>query len=103
MPESSAWKFSYKRRDELDALIDKFEEELSYRLSDLQAHYSAYADTILSMTGAHDDQYVSERINTILKSRGLLSDTSANSDPAVSSERHAAPAHTDGDQGASVD
>lgn len=102
MPESSAWKFSYKRRDELDALIDKFEEELSYRLSDLQAHYSAYADTILSMTGADDDQYVSERINTILRSRGLLSDTLANSDPAISSERHAAPAPTDGDQGASV-
>lgn len=102
MPESSAWKFSYKRRDELDALIDKFEEELSYRLSDLQAHYSAYADTILSMTGADDDQYVTERINTILKARGLLGDTPADSDLAVPPERHAAPANTNGDQGASV-
>lgn len=102
MPESSAWKFSYKRRDELDALIDKFEEELTYRLGDLQAHYSAYADTILSMTGADDDQYVTERINTILKSRGMLSDTSTNIDPGVSSERPAVPANTNGDQGVSV-
>ena len=101
MPESSAWKFSYKRRDELDALINKFEEELSYRLGDLQAHYSAYADTILSMTGADDDQYVTERINTILKSRGFLSDTT-NIDSEVSSERHAVPPTTNGDQGASV-
>lgn len=76
MPESSAWKFDFKRREELDALIDKLEEDLSFRLDDLQAHYSAYADTILSMTSAEDDQYVSERIRTILKARGLLTDAS---------------------------
>jgi hypothetical protein len=71
MPASSSWQFSFKRRDELDALIDKFDQDLSYRLEDLQAHFSAYADSILSMTSAHDDQYVSERIDAILKSRGL--------------------------------
>lgn len=77
MPASSARDPDFKRRDELDALIDKFDQDLSYRLQDLQAHFSAYADTILSMTSADDDQYVSERINTILKSRGLLDDASA--------------------------
>lgn len=77
MPASSAWGFSFKRRDELDALIDKLDQDLSYRLEDLQAHYSAYADTILSMTSADDDQYVSERINAVLKSHGLLDDASA--------------------------
>jgi len=76
MAASSAWESSFKRRDELDDLIDKLEQDLSYRLDDLQAHYSAYADTILSMTSADDDQYVSERINTILRSHGLLTDAS---------------------------
>ena len=80
MPASSAWEFSFKRRDELDTLIDKFDQDLSYRLDDLAAHFSAYADTILSMASADDDQYVSERIDAILRSRGLLNDATAAQD-----------------------
>ena len=77
MPASSAWEFSFKRRDELDTLIDRFDQDLSYRLDDLRSHYSAYADTILSMASAEDDQYVSERIDTIFRSHGLLTGTTA--------------------------
>lgn len=77
MPASSAREFSFKARAELDALIEKFDQDLAYRLEDLQAHFDAYADSILSMTSAHDDQYVSERINAILRSRGLQSEPPA--------------------------
>lgn len=76
MSASSALESAFKRRDELDALIDKLDRDLAYRLDDLLAHYSAYADTILSMASADDDQYVSERIDRILRSRGLLTDAS---------------------------
>ena len=71
MGASSADKFSFKRRDELDALIDGFEQDLSARIDDLAAYCNGYANTILSVTGADDDQYVCQRINTILRDRGL--------------------------------
>ncbi|HEY1140730.1 MAG TPA: hypothetical protein VGE88_11055 [Lysobacter sp.] len=74
MGASSAGKFSFKRRDELDTLIDTFEQDLSARIDDLVAYVNGYADTILSVTGADDDQYVCTRINGILKERGLRFD-----------------------------
>lgn len=77
MPASSAREFSFKGRAELDALIDKFDQDLAYRLEDLQARFDAYADSILSMTSADDDRYVSERLNAILRSRGLQPDPPA--------------------------
>lgn len=63
-----------KSRAELDELIDGFEQDLSRRLEDMVSHFNDYADTILSMTGTEDDQYVCERINRILRERGLLPD-----------------------------
>ena len=74
MGASSADKFSYKRRDELDALIDRFEQDLATRIADLVAYSNGYANTILSVTSADDDEYVCNRINTILKHRGLQFD-----------------------------
>ncbi|MFC5577390.1 hypothetical protein ACFPOA_05085 [Lysobacter niabensis] len=74
MPSSNAPRFSFKKRDELDAMIEDLEHEVAYRLAELQSHYGAYADTILAMTSAEDDQYVYERINRILGSHGLLPD-----------------------------
>lgn len=71
MGASSADKFSFKQRDELDGLIDGFEQDLSARIDDLVAYCNGYANTILSVTGADDDQYVCQRINTILRDRGL--------------------------------
>ncbi|GAB3104027.1 hypothetical protein [Lysobacter terrae] len=71
MGASSADKFSFKRRDELDTLIDTFEQDLSTRIDDLIAYANGYADTILSVTSADDDQYVCTRINSMLKERGL--------------------------------
>jgi hypothetical protein len=71
MGASSASKFSFKRRDELDALIDGFEQDLSVRLDELVSYCNGYANTILSVTGADDDQYVCNRINTILQERGM--------------------------------
>ena len=76
MASSSAAKFRFKRRDELDTLIDQFERDLSVSLNELQAHYATHADIILSMTGADDDQYVCDRLNTILRSYGLLDEAS---------------------------
>ena len=75
MGASSADKFSFKRRDELDTLIDTFEQDLSTRIDDLIAYANGYADTILSVTSADDDQYVCTRINNMLKERGLRFDS----------------------------
>lgn len=76
MASSSTAKFRFKRRDELDALIDQFERDLSFSLNELQTHYTTHADIILSMTSADDDQYVCDRLNTILRSYGLLNEAS---------------------------
>lgn len=76
MASSSADKSSAKSREELDMLIDCFEQDLSSRLDALVAHFNGYADTILSMTSADDDQYVCDRINGILREHGLLPDES---------------------------
>ena len=72
MGVSSAGKFAFKRREELDALIDGFEQDLLTRFDELVAYCNGYADTILSVTGADDDEYVVNRINAILRERGLL-------------------------------
>ncbi|HEY0661956.1 MAG TPA: hypothetical protein VGD21_11635 [Lysobacter sp.] len=76
MAASTAEKFRFKHRDELDTLIDEFERDLSFNLNELQAHYATRADIILSMTGADDDQYVCDRLNTTLRSHGLLDEAS---------------------------
>jgi hypothetical protein len=76
MPPSNAPHFTFKKREELDAMIEDFEHDVAYKLAELQSHYGAYADTILSMTSAEDDKYVYERISRILASRGLLPDES---------------------------
>jgi hypothetical protein len=81
MASSNAGKFSFKSRNELDDIIFRFERDVSRRLAELQAHCGAYADTILSMTSAEDDQYVHNRISAILASRGLLTDDSTAHNP----------------------
>lgn len=75
MAASSAGKFAFKPRHELDTMIDAFEQELARRLTELTDHFNAHADIILSMTGADDDQHVYGRINGILQRYGLLEDS----------------------------
>lgn len=75
MTTSSAGKFAFKPRGELDVLIEKFEHDVTDKLEELTEHFTAYADIILSMTGADDDQYVCNRLNSILQERGLLRDS----------------------------
>ena len=76
MGASSAGKFSsFKPRDELDALIDGFEQDLSKRLDELVVYCNGYANSILSVTAADDDQYVCNRINTVLREHALLLDS----------------------------
>jgi hypothetical protein len=65
-------RFSFKRREELDALIDGFDHDLSKRLEQLSAYCNGYADSILSVTGADDDQYVCDRINEVLRKHELM-------------------------------
>ena len=74
MGASSAGKFSFKQREELDTLIYRFEQDLAIRVDDLIAYCNGYANTILSVTSADDDQYVCNRINGILRNRGLQFD-----------------------------
>jgi len=75
MGTSSANKFScFKRRDQLDALVDSFEQDLSSRLDELVAYCNGYANSILSVTGADDDQYVCNRINAVLRQHAILVD-----------------------------
>ena len=71
---SSASKFAFKRREELDALIAGFEKNLSSRLSALSDYCNGYANSILSVTAAEDDQYVCDRINSVLREQTLLLD-----------------------------
>lgn len=72
MASSNARKFDFKTREQLDALLDDFERDLDYRLDELRVHFDGYADSILGMTGADDDQYVSRRIEAALSRRALL-------------------------------
>ncbi|WP_457095521.1 hypothetical protein [Lysobacter sp. P5_B9] len=60
-------KFSFERRDQLDALIDSFEQCLSRLLDELVAYCNGHANSILSVTGEDDDQYVCNRINAVLR------------------------------------
>ena len=71
MSASGADKVLYKQRDELDALLDGFEQDLSMRVEALIDFCNGYADSILSVTSADDDQHVSNRIDTILRQSGL--------------------------------
>lgn len=81
MGASSAGKFSFKRRDELDALIERFERELTHRLEEVSAYCDSYANTILSVTGADDDQYVCNRLNAILRKHALQFDAVPHHEP----------------------
>ena len=74
MNASSADKFSFKR-DQLDALLDGFEQNLSTRAKALVDYCNGYANSILSVTGADDDPYVSNRINAILRQCSLAFDS----------------------------
>lgn len=60
------------RRDELDALLDGFEQDVSPRVEALVDYCNGYANSILSVTGAADDRHVSNRINAILRQCGLV-------------------------------
>jgi len=60
------------RREELDALLDGFEQDLSPRAEALVDYCNGYANSILSVTGAADDRHVSSRINAILRQCGLV-------------------------------
>jgi hypothetical protein len=77
MAASSAGKFTFKQRAELDAMLDAFEGDLARKREELNAHFSAYADIILSMTSADDDQYVCNRLDSILRGNGLPGDAPA--------------------------
>jgi len=72
MGASGTDKFQFKQRDELDAMLDRFEQELSMRVDALIEYCNGYANSILSVTGADDDQHVSNRINAILRECGLV-------------------------------
>lgn len=63
-----------KQRDELDALLDGFEHDLTMRVDELVKYCNGYANSILSVTGAEDDPHVSNRINAILSQSGLVFD-----------------------------
>lgn len=71
MGTSDANKVSFKRREELDVLLDGFERDLSRRVDELTDYCNGYANSILSVTEPSDDQYVSDRIQAILQQRGL--------------------------------
>jgi hypothetical protein len=68
------------RRDELDALLDGFERDLSTRVDELVDYCNGYANSILSVTGADDDPHVSNRINTILRQCSLAFDSADDSE-----------------------
>jgi hypothetical protein len=62
------------RRDELDTLLDRFEQDLTMRVDALVDYCNGYADSILSVTGVEDDPHVSGRIDAILRQCGLASE-----------------------------
>ncbi|GAB3349608.1 hypothetical protein [Lysobacter tyrosinilyticus] len=67
MSASDAHKPHYKRREELDILLDGFERDLTMRVDALIDYCNGYADSILSVTADGDDPHVSSRINAILR------------------------------------
>jgi len=72
------------RRDELDALLDNFEQSLSMRVDALIEYGNGYANSILSVTGADDDPHVSSRLNTILRECGLTFESQDSQDSSES-------------------
>lgn len=79
------------RRDELDALLDGFEQDLSMRVDALVDYCNGYANSILSVTGADDDPHVSSRINAILSQCSLAFDSSESPESAAYAEPAAGP------------
>ena len=80
MRASGTDNFQFKQRDELDALLDSFEQDLSMRVDALVEYSNGYADSILSVTGADDDQHVSCRISAILRECGLAIESQESQD-----------------------
>jgi len=80
MGASGTDKFQFKGRDELDALLDGFEQDLSMRVDALVDYCNGYANSILSVTGADDDQYACSRINAILRECSLAFDSQDSQD-----------------------
>ena len=80
MRASGTDNFQFKQRDELDALLDSFEQDLSMRVDALVEYCNGYADSILSVTGADDDQHVSSRISAILRECGLAIESQESQD-----------------------
>lgn len=50
----------------------RLDEDVAHRLNDLQAHYRAYADSILALSHLEDRKYVLGRIKTVFRSYGLI-------------------------------
>lgn len=80
MGASGTDKFKFKPRDELDALLDGFEQDLAVRVDALVEYCNGYADSILSVTGADDDPHVSSRISAILRECGLAIESQVSQD-----------------------
>lgn len=71
MATSGAHTSHYKRREELDLLLDGFEQNLSMRVDALIDYCNDYADSILSVTSDDDDAHVSSRLDAILRHHSL--------------------------------
>lgn len=80
MGASGTDNFQFKQRDELDALLNSFEQDLSMRVDALVEYCNGYANSILSVTSADDDPHVSRRINAILRECGLAIESQGSQD-----------------------